>query len=297
MPPPRAPICSTRVGDDWIDGGTLCRTQSAKPGPVGVGEALVVVAAAVLNPSKARFDKEHVYSRAPEAARKRDIDLRIIGDDYTRSSEISLTNAAYLKQLIALGSRGRQAVATSAKKIQFFIVRGGGEGFLPSDQASVNAGRVGIPGETTSGKATTFRFDNNDIIAVFDAKGGLIGASLLQRPLSIPGTWSEKTANDIYNAWHNKDVSIYRNTNFDIPYLGLVIADGMKKRGWVDLHKQEATNGCIFIVDPATPAIDEPKLHDFEPKLIVDILASIGKKPQDVKGMIHLGTMRVVDLK
>ena len=188
MSQPRAPLCSTRLGDDWIDLGTLCRTRSAKPGPAGLGEALITAAAGVLNPAKARFDKEHVYSKAREAARKRDIDLQIIGDDYGRSSEISLTNAAYLKQLIALGSHGRQSVGASAKKIQFFIVRGGGEGFLPLDHASLNAGRVSIPGETTSGKATTFRFDNNDLMAVFDAGGGLIGAAIGTVLMPVIGT-------------------------------------------------------------------------------------------------------------
>jgi hypothetical protein len=295
---PRGPVCSTRLGDDWIDLGTTCRARTAKPGPAGVAEAVVLAAARVLSPWKATFDKDHVYSRAPEAARKRDIDLRIISDDYARSSEISLKNPDYLKQLIVFASNGRQKVGTSAKKIQFFIVRGGGEGFLGQDMAKENAGRVRVAGTTTDGKSSlSFRFDNNDLIAVFDAGGGLIGAALLQRPLSIPGAWREKTANKVYDAWHNKGVSIYRNTNFDIPYLGLVVADGMKKTAWVDLHKQEATNGCIFIVDPATPGVDQPTLHDFEPRLIVDILAAIGKKPADVKGTIHLGTMRVVDLK
>ena len=73
-----------------------------------------------------------------------------------------------------------------------------------------------------------YRFDLNDLIAVFDPGGKPIGAALLQRPTSIKGgNWSEGTSNDIYNAWHNKEVSIYRNKNFDVEYLGLVIDDGM----------------------------------------------------------------------
>jgi hypothetical protein len=239
-----------------------------------------------------------VYSKAPEAARKRDIDLQIIADDYSRSGEISLVNERYLKELIRLGSRGRETVKDSARKVQFFIVRGGAEGLLPPDMTREDASRVVFPGVTTGGATSPeFRFDNNDLLAAFDPKGKLIRAALLQRPLSITGSWTEKTANAVYNAWHNKQVSIYRNRNFDVPYLGLVVADGMKNRAWVDLHKQEATNGCIFIVDEDTPAMGSDELNDFEPKLIVDVLAAIGKKPADVRGAIHLGVMRVVDIR
>ncbi len=164
--------------------------------------------------------------------------------------------------------------------------------------AGKDASNVLFPGSTTDGKKSPeFRFDNNDLLAVFDPRGKLIGAALLQRPTSISGIWSTKTANAIYNAWDNKEVSIYRNTNFDVPYLGLLIDDGMKKKGWVDLHKQEATNGCIFIVDPATPEYGTEELKTFEPKLLTDVLASIGKRPEDVKGRISLGVMRLVDIK
>ena len=297
------PLCSTRVGDTWIDGGTMCRSRSSTPGPVGVTDVLVATAAAVAagtSPLKAKFDREHVYSKAREAARKRDIDLQIIGDDYSRSGEIRLDSPDYLKALIRLGSNGKQSVSDHAKKIQFFIIRGGGEGFLHPSLAATDAGNFSSHSSTTSHKKSTSRFDLNDVFAVFDPKGKLIGAAPLQRPISIPGMWTEKTANAVYNAWHNKEVSIYRNTNFDVAYLGLVIDDGMKHRGWVDLHKQEATNGCIFIVDPNTPKYD-PKdttaLDAFEPKLLIDVLASIGKRPEDVKGAIRLGIMHLVDIK
>src|ERR1700674_2868844 len=73
---------------------------------------------------------------------------------------------------------------------------------------------------------------------------------------------------------------MYRNARRGwIPYLGLGVDDGMRgKVATVDMHKQEATNGCIFIVDPATPEMDDPdpnKLGEFEPKLIRDILAAV----------------------
>lgn len=251
------PLCSTRVGDSWIDLGTSCRSRTSSPQSTGLTEALLDVAAALRDsPLKKKFDTDHVYSLAPEAARKRDIDLQIIGDDYSKSAQISITNEDYLKKLIKLASSGTQEVSDRAKKIQFYIIRGGGEGFLSDSLANTDARNFVSGGVTTDPKqqATRFRFDLNDLLAVFDPKGKLIGAALLQRPIFVPGRWSEKTANDIYNAWDNKEVSIYKNTHPGwIPYLGLVIDDGMKKRGWVDLHKQEATNGCIFIVDPSTP--------------------------------------------
>jgi len=293
------PICSARVGDNWIDGGTVCRSRTDKPGPLDVADWGLLAWNNLLAGPKAKFDKDHVYSRAKEAAVKRDIDLRIIGDDYARSAEISLTNENYLKELIRVGSGGAETVSGSAKKIQFFIVRGGAEGlFTDPAMANVDASDVVFPGSTTGGEtAPTFHFDNNDLLAVFDPKGKLIRAALLQRPLSITGAWTRKTANAIYDAWHGKEVSVYRNTNFDVPYVGFVVDDGMKKRGWVDMHKQEATNGCIFIVDDDTPALGTPELNTFEPKLINEVLASIGKKPQDVKGAIRLGVLRVVDIR
>ena len=59
-----------------------------------------------------------------------------------------------------------------------------------------------------------------------------------------------------------------------MPYLGLHVDAG----AWiVDFHKQEDTNGCIFIVDPATPPNGSDELNNFEPKLITDILTAIGK--------------------
>ena len=71
----------------------------------------------------------------------------------------------------------------------------------------------------------------------------------------------------------------------------------MKHRAWVDIHKQEQTNGCIFIVDPNTPKLGDAALDLFEPQLIVDVLAAIGKRPDQVRGTIWLGIMRVVDIK
>ena len=301
------PLCSTRVGADWIDGGTTCRTRSSTPGPTGLGvaDALAIVAMN-LNPSKAKFDREHVYSNAREAGRKRDIDLQIIGDDYSRSAEISLNNGNYLKELIRLGSNGKQKVSESARKIQFFIIRGGAEGFLGGqpflagrDMTKENAGNVVFERETTDHKKIRSRFDLNDVVAVFDPKGNLIGVALLERPISIPGRISEEKTTKVYDSWNNKAVAIYRNANFSVEYLGLVVDDGMKGKdgAWIDLHKREATNGCIMIEDPDTPGLDSEEINNFEPKLIKDIVASIGKRPDEVRGTLSLGIMHVVDIK
>lgn len=286
------PICSARLGSDWVDAGTSCRTRVGPPGPADVADAMLKS----LDPAKKAFDSDHIYSMAPEAARKRDIDLQIIGDDYKRSGEITITSEAYLKELIRLGSRGKQSVSTAAKKIQFFIIRGGAEGFMHSDFATKNAGRHSSEGEGTNKKKTKNLYDYNDLMAVFEPGGKLIRAAFLIRPLRIPNRWTEGTANEIYDAWHNKEVSIYRNTHFAVPYVGLVVAEGKKHKGWVDIHKEEQTNGCIFITDPDTPALHTPELDTFEPKLIHEVLAVIGKTPDQVKGMIRLGIMKLVDI-
>ena len=78
------PICSTRLGDDWIDDGTLCRTKSVSPGPVGV---------VVANPAKAGFDSAHGYSLAPEARRK--------------AQSISKSSAATTPRVVTSGSTTR----------------------------------------------------------------------------------------------------------------------------------------------------------------------------------------------
>ena len=230
---------------------------------------------------------------APEAATKRAIDLQIIGGDYSRGREVRMDSESYLKRLIEIASGGNQKVgaAGAREKLQFFIVRGGAEGFLPLSLATEDASNVAMSSATTAGrKVITSRFDRNDLLAVFDGGGKLISSARLERPLLITGIWSQRTADKVYNAWNNKEVFIYKNTSFDIPYLGLGVRDGMRgKVATVDMHKQEATNGCIFIVDPTTPSMDDSNLGKFEPKLIQDILASTGRRVEDTKGTISLG--------
>jgi len=291
--------CTARLGDAWIDEGTMCRLRTSSPGLLGVWESFRMLAE-----WKDKYEKSHVYSTAPEAITKRAIDLKIIGGDFRRGGEIRLDSEAYLKRLIELASGGRKKVGVVESKgkarLQFYIIRGGAEGFLPDWLLGQNASDVITPGEATDGKkARTFRFDHNDVLAVFDGTGKLISSARLERPLSITGKWSQEKADLVYNSWDRKEVFVYRNARPGwIPYLGLGVEDGMRgKVATVDMHKQEATNGCIFIVDPDTPTMDDSNLGTFEPKLINDILASIGRTAKDTKGRVSLGVMHVVEIK
>jgi hypothetical protein len=292
------PTCTDRLGTEWIDEGTMCRLRTSSPGLIGVGESLLLHAK-----WKDQYDKSHVYSTAPEATTKRALDVQIMGGDYRKGGDIRLDSEAYLKRLIELASGGRKKVGVVGSKVkarlQFFIIRGGAEGFLPAWLSGQNASDVVTPGATTDGKpGPTFRFDHNDVLAVFDGTGKLISSARLERPLSITGVWSQERAEEVYNSWDGKEVFVYRNARPGwIPYLGLGVEDGKRgKRATVDMHKQEATNGCIFIVDPATPDMDDSNLGTFEPKLITDILASLGRTAKDTKGRVSLGVMHTVKI-
>jgi hypothetical protein len=69
----------------------------------------------------------------------------------------------------------------------------------------------------------------------------------------------------------------------------------------VDFHKEEQTNGCIFIRDINTPPLPDhalpeaaqraalTALNDFEPELIKAVQAKIGAKTKN-----EIGIMRVV---
>ena len=291
---PPGPLCSSQLGPNWIDQGTTCLFRSALANPLGV---VSHVLAHIPDPFELKFYMDHVYSAAPEAKAKRDLDLKIIGGDFKRGHEVNMDSEAYLKSLISLASGGKRSVGKS-KALQFLIIRGGAEGFLPADLSGVDASNVVMTGATTNGAPSTFRFDNNDLLVVFDKSGSLVSSARLERPVFITKMWSQQTANKVYDSWDNKEVFIYKNQSFDIPYLGLGVRDGWRKKHVVvDMHKQEATNGCIFIVDPNTPAIDDANLGAFEPKLITDILAKTGLNIAKVKSSIELGIMRVIEIK
>lgn len=285
------PVCSTRVGGDWVDDGTLCRAKSSTPGPV------------IKSAAKSAYDSAHGYSLAPEARRKRAIDLQIIGGDYSRSAEIRIDNGDYLKKLIEIGSSGKQKVLPSSRDLQFFIVRGGAEGFLPPDLRTVDANNNVTHWPSTDGKQGQTDFDENDLLAVFDSSGGLISSARLRRPTFVETRLRRQTAARVYDSWDGKTVFIYRNAQPGwIPYLGLALDDGFRdgsanegQRVLIDLHKEEQTNGCIFIVDDTTPAIGTPELHTFEPTLIKKILTAKGiDEAKLAKGRITLGKMSVI---
>jgi hypothetical protein len=61
------------------------------------------------------------------------------------------------------------------------------------------------------------------------------------------------------------------------------------------MHKEEATNGCIFILDPLTPPYDENNtapLNAFEPTFIKDIQTGVGASRK-----WDIGTLYLVDVK
>jgi len=245
-----------------------------------------------------------VYSAAPEAAAKRALDDQLIKENTT--GYVRMDSEGYLRDLIRYASEGKIEVKDKARGLQFFIIEGGGEGLLTDDMAGIDASRYGVGGGTTTTGATgtSMVFDLNDILVVFDAKGKLINSCHLARPIKIstakdPLFWTEKTAEKVYKAWDNGPVSIYRNTNFDIKYYGLKVDDsvGYYQHGWVriDIHKREATNGCIFIMDPATPKYSKTNktiLSNWEPKFIKDIQAAVGASVKS-----NIGTMRMIEIK
>jgi len=159
---------------------------------------------------KAAFLTSHVYSTAPEAGPKLRIDQALMGGDFANRARINMKDADYLKQLIYLATGGRRVVAMGAKGkgLQFYMIKGGGEGFLKPYYKGKDASRhVTGDGATTgnSSGGVTMIFDNNDLLAVFDSEGKLLGSALLKRPISItdpsekdPLVWTEGTANQIY---------------------------------------------------------------------------------------------------
>jgi hypothetical protein len=245
-----------------------------------------------------------IYSKSPKAGAKRVIDQTLA----SARRSIDFNDENYLKGLIAF-SKGRNSfVKSGVKGLQFFIIRGGAEGFLQPYQARIDASRemTGSGSTTAVSSGVSMIFDNVDLLAVFDKNGAMIAAAPLRRPLSITVTdkgkakhiWTEHTANRVYEAWDGRPVTIYRNTNFDVAYYGLMVDDslGMYRSGAVriDIHKQEATNGCIFIVDDGTPRYVSNALgplSHFEPALIQSVQKAIGHKTH-----AHIGVMNMVEI-
>jgi hypothetical protein len=305
------------MGTSWIDLGTSCRAKSGKPG-FDLAQAIVFASLGSLTPAKAKFDKDHVYSMAPEAARKRTIDLQIIGDDYARSAEIAIDSEAYLKSLISIASGGSRSVSGGAKELQFFIIRGGGEGLLPAagstyppDFSAIDASDYLYQHGSSSHKTKPFlyqyRYDYNDLLAVFDRAGKRINSALLVRPTAIldetlnptdpKNVFRASTAKNIYDQWDNKPVFIYKNSgNFEVPFLGLHVQEKPGAADVIDMHKEEDSSGCILIKDPNTPEKGTDAMNSFEPQLILDVIAAVGKTPNQISGKLRVGLMQVIDI-
>lgn len=290
------PLCSHRLGADWIDDGTLCVAKSYAPGPLG-GLSLGPMSI----PFKDIFDRDHVYSMAVDAGRKRAIDLQIIGNDYGRGGEIRMDNSVYLRQLIDIVSDSRRTVQGAAPGMQFYIVKGGAEGLLPEGLRDTDADRNVMHWTDTDGHVGETDFDENDLLAVFGRDGSLVGAARLRRPTFVETRIRRETAAKVFAAWDAKPVLIYRNTSSIpgwIPYLGLGVRDGFRNHGVaIDIHKVESTNGCFFIDDPTQFVAGAPDVRTFEPVLIKKVIAAKGLAEADITGKsIDLGKMNVLDV-
>src|SRR5262249_52342052 len=243
-------------------------------------------------------------SKSAKASAKKAIDQTLA----STGRPIDFNDENYVRALIAFSNGKNAFIRKGMKGLQFFIIRGGAEGFLLPYLGGVDASRQpqSRGSSTSASSGVSMLFDNIDLMAVFDKGGAMIAAAPLRRPLAITVTnngkvrhiWTEHTANRVYEAWDGRPVTIYRNTYFDVAYYGLMVDDslGMYRSGAVriDIHKQEATNGCIFIVDDATPRYDSKALAPlslFEPKLIQAVQKAIGHKTQS-----HIGTMNMVEI-
>jgi hypothetical protein len=270
-----------------------------------------------------------VYSKSPEAGRKRVIDLEIMGFNFIRIAAVAvdIENEDYLKQLIDRASNGMVKVSDHTDKLQFFIIKGGAEGFLNSSHDGVDASRMveGRKRDTDGKPGTEMTLDDTCLLAVFNRLGGLIGSALLIRPIIVitpddPTKWTEPTANAVFDAWDKSPVSLYHNRNFEVEYFGLWMDDtagfyrgrhqGRVRQARIDIHKDEATDGCILIIQDGTPPLPDnlgphptaaqvalhqaalDKLNHFEPKLIQDIQAVIKAKTRE-----NIGMMRVIKIK
>jgi hypothetical protein len=145
-----------------------------------------------------------VYSDAPEAALKKRLDKQILGKDWESRS---MDNEAYLKELIKVSSSDRSStVQDSAKGLQFFIIKGGGEGFLDSCYENDDASNVQEAEPDTDRNLTMSTYKNNDLFIVFNQQGKLVSSTLLSRPLSIPGVIRKETVKAVCDAWDGQPV-------------------------------------------------------------------------------------------
>src|SRR5262249_27032388 len=154
--------------------------------------------------NQALLEATHVYSKSPRASAKRALDDMImgtsgpnaklnvvclpptrarigrdasslalentcqLGGDYSKGARINYNDEAYLKALIKLASSDNVQVSDSTKKLQFFIIQGGGEGFLDPSLKDIDASQQithwGVESAHPE-KLGTMIFDCTDLLA------------------------------------------------------------------------------------------------------------------------------------
>jgi hypothetical protein len=264
-------------------------------------------------------DHRH-YSAAPEAATKRRFDEAITLAS-GRPWKLVQLGEDYFKSLIEMASGGQIRVKSAAPELQFFIIRGGGEGFLPTNlpggapTASTNADDVLQDRETPGGVVKQMRMDFNDILIAFGRSGELVDSVPLMRPRFIPRSPGDlgitaATAEGVYSSWDGRGVFVYRDTSFTnadgilIPYLGIAVDDpyrlGHPVLCPVDIHKEEGTNGCILIwgdIWSDTAPEDPIVLGMYEPRFTLRVLAAAGLDPATIgHSRTSLGSMRMITI-
>ncbi len=234
------------------------------------------------------------YSK--DGVKKQQIDQKIAKQLNKPPNYRDMHDEAYLKALIEMCSKGASKVSANAGELQFFIVKGGAEGFLGENYADKEASRI-----LTHYKARQVLWDDNGLLIAFDERGKLINAARLSRPLAITGDpethWHERTANKVYDSWDGRPVAMYKNNSYENSYIGLYVDDEFrhlpkKKRVMLDMHKTMGTEGCISIVDEANNPPRNVNLNKWEPQFINDIqretITIPFKKP--------IGTMHMLDV-
>jgi hypothetical protein len=237
---PPGPLCVATLGSDWIDAGTMCLARSDTPGTTGP-----------LAWRRDPFSSVHatrsalVYSRAKEATWKRRFDEQMALAGVT----VSASSGLYWRSLLGCLSCSR--VCPGQEGLQFFVIRGGYEGFLAKGTGLSDANRSHWDGRT---EGTS---DINDALVVLDGVGTLVGAFQLAVPNYYP-----RTARMVASDWDGRAVFAYHNATWD--YEGLAVLDRGKlpaydpKIGkyeyWIDIHHKKYTAGCIEIASAAMPA-------------------------------------------
>lgn len=225
-------------------------------------------------------------------------------DDSMKSKgiDINISDEKYLKALIKEIGHDEVKPNGSVNQLQFYIIIGGGEGFLASEFESVDAGKAKYIGRNWD----EAYFDWHDLLVVFNGAGNLIDASLLTRPILLKSSTkpkynlSEATANKVYNSWDNKTVMIIYNSTYD--YIGLGVKDGFRGKTTIDIHSFGiGTHGCILLnsEDQKSPfpagGGGVPASPNSNPRLINNIITSLGLS--SVTNNIDIGTMKMISVK